>query len=65
MYQGRDGFVGWIGFGGSVFQWHPELKIGFAYIPTYMELIDNYNFKAGQLQKLTRECAMKLVKHKL
>ena len=25
---GRSGYVGWMGFGGSVFQWHPELKIG-------------------------------------
>ena len=25
---GRDGFYGWMGFGGSVFQWNPELKIG-------------------------------------
>ena len=25
---GRNGFYGWMGFGGSVFQWHPELKIG-------------------------------------
>ena len=23
MKQGRLGFVGWMGFGGSVFQWHP------------------------------------------
>ena len=26
---GRDGFYGWMGFGGSVFQWNPELKIGY------------------------------------
>ena len=25
---GRDGYMGWMGFGGSVFQWHPELAIG-------------------------------------
>ena len=24
--------LGWHGFGGSVFQWHPELKIGFAFL---------------------------------
>merc|ERR1712037_344698 len=33
----RDGYYGWIGYGGSVFQWHPKLKIGFAYVPTLME----------------------------
>ena len=25
---GREGFYGWMGFGGSVFQWNPELNIG-------------------------------------
>lgn len=30
---GRDGFYGWVGTGGSTMQWHPELKIGFAYVP--------------------------------
>ena len=27
---GRDGYYGWFGYGGSVFQWHPDLRIGFA-----------------------------------
>ena len=49
MYEGREGYIGWLGFGGSVFQWHPELKIGFSYVPTQLELVDNYNHKAGQL----------------
>ena len=60
MYQGREGFKGWIGGGGSILQWHPELKIGFGYVPTLIEIIDNYNCKAGQLQKLTIECVLKL-----
>ena len=25
---GRDGYWGWHGYGGSVFQWDPELRIG-------------------------------------
>ena len=24
QHEGRDGFIGWQGFGGSAFQWHPE-----------------------------------------
>lgn len=31
MQKGREGYYGWMGFGGSVFQWHPELGISFAY----------------------------------
>ena len=29
----RAGFFGWMGYGGSCFQWHPELQISFAYVP--------------------------------
>ena len=31
--EGRDGFIGWMGYGGSVMQYHPEEKIGFGYVP--------------------------------
>ncbi len=27
----RAGYVGWYGYGGSVLQWHPGLKIGFGF----------------------------------
>ena len=30
---GREGYVGWSGYGGSVMQWNPTLKIGFGYVP--------------------------------
>ena len=32
----RTGWYGWLGHGGSVFQWHPDLKIGFGYTCTYL-----------------------------
>ena len=32
----RKGYCGWGGYGGSVFQWHPQLKIGFAYTCTLL-----------------------------
>jgi len=38
FYANREGFYGWFGIGGSVMQWHPELKIGFAYLPCEMSL---------------------------
>ena len=56
---GRDGFVGWMGFGGSVFQWHPTLNISFAYIPTLLDWTDLINGKALKLQKAVVECVKK------
>ena len=32
--SGRHGFIGWLGFGGSVLQWHPSARIGFGYTCT-------------------------------
>ena len=28
----RDGFYGWFGYGGSVFQWEPQLKVNLGFI---------------------------------
>ena len=59
FYEKREGFYGWYGFGGSVFQWHPELEIGFAFVPTLLFWSDIANNKAGQFQdiilKIVRE----------
>ena len=52
----RDGWMGWMGFGGSVMQWHPELKIGFAYIPTCLHWYDLENLRGAKLQKKVVEC---------
>jgi hypothetical protein len=49
IYGGREGFVGWMGFGGSVFQWHPEMEIGFGFVPFDYNWVDNRNTKAGKL----------------
>ena len=46
----RDGYYGWFGYGGSLFQWHPRLKIGFAYVPTLMEFHCMHNRKGGRMQ---------------
>lgn len=32
IHEGRHGWYGWYGFGGSVFNWNPELGISFAYV---------------------------------
>jgi len=56
----RDGFYGWMGYGGSLFQWHPKLKIGFAYVPTLLEFHCMLNRKGGRLQEEVVRCAEKL-----
>lgn len=53
---GRDGYYGWFGYGGSVFQWHPEYKIGFAYTPTLMEWYSIDNGKGKRLQREVVKC---------
>ncbi|XP_071747483.1 esterase/beta-lactamase LipL [Lepeophtheirus salmonis] len=60
--KNRDGFYGWMGFGGSVFQWEPEKEIGFAYVPTFLEWYDMLNTKGSVLQKTVVECVEALNK---
>ena len=55
--NGRHGYFGWMGFGGSVFQWHPELRIGFGYVPTLLTWTDLINNKARLLQAEVVKCA--------
>jgi len=56
----RTGWNGWMGYGGSVFQWHPRLKIGFGYTCTYLYGLSIRNTKAMKLQLQVADCASKL-----
>ena len=49
MHKGREGFVGWMGYGGSVFMWNPENKIGFGYVPFDLIEIDMNNKRGAQI----------------
>lgn len=53
---GRDGYVGWMGLGGSVLQWHEEESIGFGYAMNMMEVTPT-NERARVLQQAVQECA--------
>ena len=53
----RKGYYGWYGLGRAVFQWHPEARIGFAYVPTLMAWYDNHMLKGARLQKVVLDCA--------
>ena len=52
----REGFYGWMGIGGSIFQWHPEHKVGFAYVPSDFAMLDTSNARGGELQKAVLQC---------
>ena len=45
-------------FEGSILQWHPEMKIGFAFIPTYLHLHDPANTRGGVLQQIVKDCIL-------
>ena len=54
--EGREGFYGWMGLGGSIFQWHPEREIGFAFVPTSLHLVDVLNERGKVYQAEVLRC---------
>ena len=54
--EGREGYFGWYGFGGSIFQWHPEKKISFAYVPFELNEMDFFNIRGKSLQIAVNNC---------
>ena len=59
---GRDGYYGWFGYGGSVFQWHPDLRIGFGYTPTLLHWQDATNSIGRNFQQEVVKCVQNLQK---
>lgn len=56
LNQGREGFYGWMGLGGSIFQWHPAQQIGFAFVPTSKHIIDVFNERGKVYQEEVLRC---------
>lgn len=54
--KGREGFYGWMGLGGSVFQWNPEHRIGFGYVPTSLHVLDLMNERGKVYQAEVLRC---------
>lgn len=54
--EGREGFFGWMGLGGSIFQWHPERDIGFAFVPTSLHVLDFLNERGKAYQAEILKC---------
>lgn len=57
---GREGYYGWMGFGGSIFQWHPGHEIGFAFVPTALHVLDILNERGKAYQAEVVRCAERL-----
>ena len=55
-FDGMEGYFGWGGWGGSQMQWHPEEKIAFAFVPSYLFVVDVGNQKARKLQREVLKC---------
>ncbi len=58
--EGREGFYGWMGLGGSIFQWHPEYDIGFAFVPTRLHVLDLFNERGKRYQAEVLRCVSRL-----
>jgi len=57
---GREGFYGWRGTGGSIFEWHPELKLGFGFVPNSMHIFDTFNERGKIYQVEAIRCVERL-----
>ena len=56
LNQGREGFYGWMGLGGSIFQWHPEKQISIAFVPTSLHMLDLVNERGKTYQAELLRC---------
>lgn len=58
--SGREGFYGWMGLGGSIFQWNPTHDIGFGFVPTSLHVLDLMNERGKEYQAEVLRCIEKL-----
>ncbi len=60
--DGREGFYGWMGLGGSIFQWHPRHEIGFGFVPTSLHVLDFLNERGKTYQAEVLRCVERLTR---
>jgi CubicO group peptidase (beta-lactamase class C family) len=58
--EGREGYYGWMGLGGSIFQWHPEREIGFGFVPTSLHILDFLNERGKIYQAEVLRCVAQM-----
>lgn len=56
----RDGWYGWIAYGGSVIMFHPEHKMSLSYVPNDIYRLEFGHVRAANLQKLAVEAVEKM-----
>ena len=56
----RFGYIGWMGFGGSVLQFHEKYRIGFGYAMNLLEPCP-WNARGLKLQIVALKCAKKIL----
>ena len=55
-HENREGFVGWMGIGGSTFLFHPERKIAFSYVPSHISLVEIFAAKSHEIEHIVQQC---------
>jgi hypothetical protein len=51
MYnEGREGFYGWCGLGGSTFYFNPDRKMAFSYVPSHFSMVEVFAAKSKELE---------------
>jgi CubicO group peptidase (beta-lactamase class C family) len=63
LNTGREGFYGWLGLGGSIFQWHPQSQVGFGYVPTSLNVLDLVNERGKSYQAEVLRCVAKKMRN--
>ena len=58
------GWYGFMGLGGSVFHWHPEHRISFVFLPTYLDWTDFAMKRGVKLRDIVFDCVLDMKKAK-
>ena len=53
-----------MGIGGSVFHWHPEHRISFVFLPTYLDWTDFAMKRGVKLRDIVFDCVLDMKKAK-
>ena len=54
------GWYGFMGLGGSVFHWHPEHRISFVFLPTYLDWTDFAMKRGVKLRDIVFDCVLNM-----
>lgn len=58
----NDGWVGFFGMGGSIFEWNPEEQISFGYVPFDYIIADGISTSGESIKNIVTQCVKKTYK---